>query len=67
MGMTLKAARVNQNLTQTEAAKLIGVSVDTLSNYERGTSFPDVPVIQRIEKVYKTPYNELIFLPSNNG
>lgn len=67
MPMTLKSARVNKGLTQVQAAKEIGVTVDTLSNYERGKSFPDVPVIQRIEAVYGVPYSELIFLPKNYG
>ena len=61
MPITLKSARVNRGLTQAKAAELIGVTVDTLSNYERGKSFPDVPVIQRIEKAYNISYSELIF------
>lgn len=67
MAITLKSARVNKGLTQAKAAKLIGVTVDTLSNYERGKSFPDVPIIKKIEEVYGVPYSELIFLPQNNG
>ncbi len=67
MGITLKSARVNKNLTQVQAAALIGVTVDTLSNYERGKSFPDVPVIMKIEEVYGVSYSDLIFLPRNNG
>ena len=67
MPMTLKSARVNKGLTQAQAAQKIGVTVDTLSNYERGKSFPDVPVIQKIEIVYGVPYSELIFLPKNYG
>lgn len=67
MAITLKSARVNKNLTQVQAAKLIGITVDTLSNYERGKSYPDVPVIKRIEEVYGVSYSDLIFLPKNNG
>lgn len=67
MPMTLKSARVNKNLTQVEAAKKIGVTVDTLSNYERGKSYPDVPIIKRMEEVYGVSYSELIFLPRNYG
>ena len=63
MAITLKAARINKNLTQVEAAKLIGVSTDTLGNYERGISFPDVPIIKRLEEVYEVPYSDLIFCP----
>lgn len=67
MAMTLKSARVNKGLTQVQAAELIGVTTDTLSNYERGKSYPDVPIIKRIEEVYETSYSELIFLPKNYG
>lgn len=67
MAVTLKSARVNKNLTQVEAAKLIGVTVDTLSNYERGKSYPDVPIIQRMEDVYGVSYSDIIFLPKDYG
>lgn len=67
MKLSLKMARQIRNLKQTEAASLIGISVDTLSNYERGKSYPDVPVLKRIEEVYGVPYNRLIFLPINYG
>jgi transcriptional regulator with XRE-family HTH domain len=40
--MTLKAARINKGLTQIKAAKLLGISVDTLRMYETGkTPFED--------------------------
>lgn len=64
MPITLKSARVNKNLTQAEAAKKLAISVDTLSNYERGKSYPDVPVIKRMEDLYGVPYSELIFCPN---
>ncbi|MDX8416588.1 MULTISPECIES: helix-turn-helix transcriptional regulator [Absicoccus] len=60
--MTLKTAREIKKLSQEDAARLIGVSVDTLSNYERGKTFPDVVTLKRIEKVYGVSYNQLIFL-----
>lgn len=60
---TLKTAREMKGYKQEEAANLIGVSVDTLGNYERGKSYPDIPVLRKIEEVYGVPYNRLIFLP----
>lgn len=60
---TLKTAREMKKLTQDEAAKLIGISADTLGNYERGKSYPDIPVLRKIEETYGVPYEQLIFLP----
>ena len=62
-GMTLKAARINLGLSQKEAAALIDISVDTLRNYERGKSYPDIPVLRAIEKAYGIPYKDILFLP----
>ena len=67
MPITLRAARINANYTQVEAARLIGVTTDTLSNWERGLSFPNVMHLQKIIEHYKVQYDELIFLPNNNA
>ena len=50
--MTLRALRVNRGLSLEKASTLIGVSKDTLSNYERGDTYPDVLVIMSIERAY---------------
>lgn len=63
MKLTLKSARVNAGLTQAEAGAAIGVSGVTLSNWERGKSFPDAVQIKKIEKLYGVTYNDIIFLP----
>ncbi len=63
MQITLKAARMNKQLTQRDAAAKIGVTSDTIGNWERGKSFPDAMQIKRIEEVYKVRYDDLIFLP----
>ncbi len=61
MTMTLKAARVNKNMQQKDAAKMLGVTEDTLRNWESGKTFPNVPQIKRIEELYGVPYSDLIF------
>lgn len=63
MRVTLKAARINKGLSQEEASKLIGVSIDTLGNYERGITYPDIPILKKIEQTYDVEYSNLIFLP----
>lgn len=60
---TLKQAREMCGYTQAEAAELLETSVDTISNYERGKTYPDVPMIRKIERVYGVPYSRIIFLP----
>lgn len=59
--VTLRAARVNAGYTQVEAAKEIGISVFTLANYERGITFPDVPILKKIESLYKVQYKDIFF------
>lgn len=65
--MTLKAARVNAGLSQKEAASKIGVTSDTLSNWERGKSYPNAINIKQIETVYSVKYDNIIFLPKHNA
>lgn len=59
--MTLKTARNRLGLSQIEASKILGISVDTLGNYERGKSYPDIPVLKKIEELYQVTYDQLIF------
>lgn len=67
MKVTLKGLRAMKNWTQKETAKQVGVSVDTWANYEKGKTFPDVPIIKKIEKVFDVSYNDIIFLQANYG
>jgi putative transcriptional regulator len=64
MKLSLKAARVNANLTQNQAAEKLGVDVKTVSHWEKGDSYPDVPKIKAIESLYNIKYDDIIFLPS---
>ena len=64
MRLTLKALRINNNLTQLEASKKLGISESTLNNYENHKSYPDVPTIEKILKLYKVNYDDIIFLPN---
>jgi len=52
MALKLKAARVNAELTQKEAAKCLGISKGTLSNYENYTTKPDIEMGQKIATLY---------------
>lgn len=67
MAMTLKALRVNKGLDQKTAANVLGVTPETLSSWERGNTFPTVPQITLIEKLYSVNYADINFLPQNVG
>lgn len=59
--ITLKAARVNAELTQAEAAQKIGVSVSTLKKWEKGVAFPRQPHIMKLCEVYGVGYDNIFF------
>lgn len=63
IAITLKAARVNAGLRQKEAAQMLGVTDNTLRNWEDGRTFPSVPQIKKIEELYRISYADIIFLP----
>lgn len=57
--VTLKAARVNMDLTQKQAADKLGVSEQTLSNYERYISYPDVPMLLKMQELYGVMFDQI--------
>lgn len=59
--LTLAAARVNKGYTQAVAAKELGINVNTLKNWENGTTYPKQPQIEKICEVYGVTYDELFF------
>lgn len=59
--ISLKAARVNANLSQEEAARLIGVCKATLQNYEKGETVPDWNTVDAIARVYNFPASFINF------
>ncbi|WCE24284.1 helix-turn-helix transcriptional regulator [Weissella cibaria] len=60
--VSLKALRVNENLTQAEAAEKIGVSLDKWASWEMKKSFPDVRDVYNIERAFNVQYQDIIFL-----
>ena len=61
MKLTLKALRTNKGYTQEKAAQLIGISVETLAKYEKGITYPDIPILKKIEEIYDTKYDNINF------
>lgn len=65
--MTLRAARVNVNLSQEEAATKLGVNKKTLSRWENGVSVPKGDKIDAICTLYCLPYDSIIFFNKKNA
>lgn len=63
--ITLRAARVNVGLTQSDAAKLCRVSLQTLNKWEKGHVIPDYASLRLLSDVYKIPM-ENISLPEKS-
>lgn len=61
MAMTLKAARVNADMTQREAAMALNISKNTLSNYEQYKTVPDIEKAKQIAALYGCMVNDIIF------
>ena len=67
MRVTIKAARVNKDLTQTDFAKAVGVGVRTVQNWETGVSSPRADKMPEICEVLGCKIEDIIFLPTNCG
>ncbi len=57
--------RSKRKMTQTELAKIIGVSNTAVSNYEKGISYPHFKVLLKLFKVFNTPLNNIGVVQSN--
>ena len=61
MAIHLKAARVNANLTQKEVAEKLGVSKQTIVNYELYRTSPDIEMAKKLAKLYNLSLEDIIF------
>jgi len=60
--ISLAAARVNAGMTQKNVADRLGVSKQTIVNWEKGRVVPGIPEIETLARIYKIPQDN-IFLP----
>lgn len=61
--ITLSAARVNAGYSQKQAAKLLDISNKTLCNWEKGKTFPEQPMIEKLCNLYGVTYDMINFAP----
>ena len=65
MKITLKAARVNAGLLQKDVVRKVGISKNTLVNYEKNKTSPNMKVAEKLAQLYGVSVNDLIFLESD--
>ena len=63
--ITLRAARANAGITQKAAADYVRVSNKTMVKWERGEAFPNVVQALQLCRLYKIPFDDIIFLHDN--
>lgn len=59
--ITLKAARVNANISQKEAAQMLGVAPSTLRSWESGKTYPKQNQINSILLLYGIKFDNIFF------
>lgn len=64
--VSLKAARINANMTQKEAAKLLNVDKSTIASWEYGKTHPDYIKAEKISEIYGIPLDYINFSPKNS-
>lgn len=67
MKVSIKAARVNAELTQSDAAKRANIDKKTLCSYEKGKRLPKVDVLHRLCQIYGCTMDDIKILPKNNA
>lgn len=60
VGERLKLRRVELNLTQEHVAEVLGITRQTISNWENGRSYPDIERMIRLSDVYLLSLDELL-------
>ena len=60
MAAKIKASRVAKNMTQAELADEMGVSFQSVSNWERGYSRPDIAKLRELCRVLGISVDELL-------
>ena len=59
------AARKKLGLTQSQLAKMLGVSAQAVSKWERGISCPDISLLDEIANALQISLSALLGIPNN--
>ena len=67
IGQRIKKLRKEQNMTQKELSKKIGISASNITKYEIGQLEPNLEIITKLSKVFNVPVSALIIDDFNNS
>ena len=62
MAISIKAARVNAGLTQTEVADYVGKTKNTIASYEAYTTTPDVQTAQAMATLFNMSIDDIVWV-----
>jgi transcriptional regulator with XRE-family HTH domain len=60
IGEQLRDARQQHQLSQEQIAEMLGVSRQTISNWETSRSYPDIERVMRLAEIYHLSLDELL-------
>lgn len=60
IGIKIKNARIKANLTQEQAAEFLGVSRQTISNWETEKTYPDIVSVVKMSDLYQVSLDHLL-------
>ena len=60
IGSKIKAARLKKKMTQEQVAELLGVSRQTISNWENEKSYPDIISVIKMSDYYEASLDYLL-------
>ncbi len=63
----VKRLRTQRDMSQEQLAEKLGVARQTVSSWERGISYPDLPMLEKLAQVLDTDLNGLLYPQARSG
>ena len=57
----MKRLRIQRGMSQTQLAERLGVTRQTVSGWERGVSYPDLQMLEKLAEIFETDLNGLLY------
>ena len=57
----IKTQRLKHHLSQSQLAEKVGVTRQTVSSWERGASYPDIYMLEKISSIFQIGIDELLY------